>query len=459
MRTPGNDRTKGEKIFRENTPCRGMNTRENRQSMQNPYQILKDRGFIYQCTDDHALPELFDRERVTAYVGFDATAESLHVGSLVPIMALAWLQRTGHRPIAIVGGGTTMVGDPSGKTEARQLLTREKIRDNMKGLQAQLSRYISFEDGKALMIDNGDWLLELNYIDFLRDIGRHFSVNRMLAAESYKQRLEKGLTFIEFNYMLLQAYDYLVLFQQHGNKLQMGGQDQWGNIVAGIDLIRRMGGEQTYGLTFPLLMDPKTGEKFGKTHGGAVWLDKEKTSPYDFYQFWRNVDDGEVGKYLGLFTMLPMDEARSLGGLTDDLVNRAKEILAYEVTALCHGHEAAAAAYLASIGAFGAADPDGKVQTSSRVAGLGTDKTRDLPTSYISEEQLDAGMTAPDLLMTAGLAGSKGEARRLIRGGGAYLNDERIEEEDRVYARHDLKDGAFVLRAGKKRYHRLELKD
>lgn len=426
--------------------------------MENPYQILSERGFIYQCTDDEGLEKIFDQEKITAYIGFDATADSLHVGSLVPIMALAWLQKCGHRPIGLVGGGTTMVGDPSGKTEVRKMLSRDDIRHNMEGLKAQLSRYIDFSPEKAIMIDNGDWLLALNYIEFLRDIGKHFSVNRMLAAESYKMRLETGLTFIEFNYMLLQAYDYLVLYKEHGNKLQMGGQDQWGNIVAGIDLIRRVTGGQAYGLTFPLLQDPKTGAKFGKTHAGAVWLDKEKTSPYDFYQFWRNSDDPEVGKYLGLFTFLPMDEVKYLGSLEGDLVNRAKEILAYEATANNHGHEEAEKAYLASIRAFGSADPEGQVKTSSRIADVSADSVNDLPTTELAGDQLENGLSAPDIFTAAGLAKSKGEARRLIRQGGAYINDVRITDEDLTVTAADAKNGEFILRAGKKRYHRLIIK-
>ncbi|MFH1091994.1 MAG: tyrosine--tRNA ligase [Pseudomonadota bacterium] len=423
--------------------------------MSNFYEVIKDRGFVYQCTDEEKLPELFDQERVTAYIGFDATADSFHVGSLVPIMALAWFQRTGHLPVALVGGGTTMVGDPSGKTEARQLLSPQNILRNMEGLKRQLAHYLSFEADQALMLDNGDWLLGLNYIEFLRDIGRHFSVNRMLASESYKQRLETGLTFIEFNYMLLQAYDFLVLFQRHGNKVQMGGQDQWGNIVAGIDLIRRVEGEQTYGLTFPLLEDPRTGAKFGKTHAGAVWLDKDKTPPYDFFQFWRNIDDLMLERCLGLFTFLPMDEVRRLAGLEGTLINRAKEILAYEVTVLAHGPDEAVQAYLASIQAFGSADPEGRVETSSPVAHLRADAIRDLPTTVLGAESIAAGISAVDLFILADLAGSKGESRRLIRGGGAYIQGERIEKEDQVFTAADLENGALILRAGKKRYHRL----
>ncbi len=429
--------------------------------MTNPYDVFVERGFIYQCTDESGLRELFDREMVTAYIGFDATALSFHVGNLVPILALRWLQKTSHRPVAVVGGGTTMIGDPSGKTEARMLLSREDIRNNMEGLKVQLSRFMEFGEDKALMVDNGDWLLELNYIDFLRDIGKHFSVNRMLTAESYKIRLETGLTFIEFNYQILQAYDFLVLFQRINNQLQMGGQDQWGNIVAGTDLIRRVSGGQAYGLTFPLLQDPKTGAKFGKTHKGAVWLDKDMTSPFDFYQFWRNTDDEVLERYLALFTFLPMEEVKALAALEDNMVNRAKEILAYEVTALTHGHEEARQAMLYALQAFGPTDPEGRVETSSKAPCQGEQsgdrEMADLPTSQISAGRLKQGIPAPDLFVLTGLTKSKGEARKLIRGGGAYINEERVDTEDRIFHIDDLVDNALILRAGKKRYHRLEV--
>ncbi|MEW6265959.1 MAG: tyrosine--tRNA ligase [Thermodesulfobacteriota bacterium] len=421
-------------------------------SINNPYQILLERGFVYQCTDEEGLSRIFDKEKVTAYIGFDATADSLHVGSLIPIMALAWLQKTGHRPIAIVGGGTTMVGDPSGKTEARQLLSRDDIRRNMEGLKKQLSRYLEFGPDQALMVDNGDWLLGLNYIDFLREIGRYFSVNRMLAAESYKQRLETGLTFIEFNYMLLQSYDFLVLYQNYGNKLQMGGQDQWGNIVAGIDLIRRVTGGQAYGLTFPLLEDPRTGSKFGKTHAGAVWLDPEKTTPYDFYQFWRNTDDQLVERCLKLFTFLPLDQVRELNALEGAGINQAKEMLAYEATKLTHGREEAEKARQAAKGLFAAAGEVGgedEFPVSSEA----------IPSTEISAEVLARPANVLDLLVLSGLVKSKGEARKLIRGGGANVNGRLVDQEERSYNRADLKDGAFLLRAGKKRYHRLIIKD
>lgn len=426
--------------------------------MENLYNILTERGFVYQCTDEDALRELLDRESIKIYIGFDPTAESLQAGNLIPIMSLAWAQRAGHVPIAIVGGGTAMVGDPSGKTEMRQMLTLEQIRHNQEGLKKQLSRYITFEEDRALMINNADWLLDLKYVDFLRDIGRYFSINRMLAAESYRSRLETGLSFIEFNYMLLQAYDFLHLYQKYHCQLQMGGQDQWGNIVAGIDLIRRLNGKTAYGLTFPLLMN-SANEKFGKTAAGTVWLDGDKTSPYEFYQFWRNCTDDEVGKLLGLFTFLPMEEVKTLAALDGTLINRAKEILAYEATAITHGPELARTAYLTSINTFGQADPSGRVETSSGIKKIEADVSVDIPQTGIPASELEAGRTAASLFLLAGLAGSKGEARRLIRGGGAYINDQRVASEDQVITSTDLEDKALILRAGKKRYHRLFVQD
>jgi tyrosyl-tRNA synthetase len=436
--------------------------------MPNPYHIFQERGFIYQCTDDENLPKLFDQERVTAYIGFDATATSFHVGTLVPILALKWLQECGHRPVALVGGGTTMIGDPSGKTEARRMLSRQDIKSNMEGLKQQLARFIRFGPDQALMIDNGDWLLGLNYIDFLRDIGKHFSVNRMLSFESYKMRLETGLTFIEFNYQVLQAYDFLVLYQRERNKLQMGGQDQWGNIVAGSELIRRVTGGQAYGLTFPLLQDPKTGAKFGKTHQGAVWLDPELTSPFDYYQFWRNVEDEELTRLLSLFTFLPMDEVRRLGSLEGNLINRAKEILAYEVTALTHGAKAAEDSMYAAFIKFGAVDPDGRVETSSAAPnrlpeGFQTHSGPDqfgvqaeaVPQTELDRARIESGLSAIDLFTVSGLCKSKGDARRLIRQGGAAVNEIKVDQEDREFTVDDLIEDGLTLKAGKKRYHRL----
>ena len=425
----------------------------------NPYKILAERGFIYQCTDEAGLTELFDKEVVTAYVGFDITADSLHVGHMLPMMALSWLDRTGHRPITLMGGGTSMIGDPSGRTDSRQMMTRETILQNMAGIRPQAAKFLSLhQGGKAIMLDNSDWLMPLNYLEFLRDIGKHFSVNRMLAAETYKSRLEDGLTFMEFNYMVMQAYDFLSLFESQGNKLQMGGQDQWGNIVAGVDLIRRVKGAEAYGATIPLLLDPKTGAKFGKTNSGAVWLDKNKTSVYDFYQFWRNTDDQQAASLLKLFTFLPLDECLYLGALPGNLVNRAKEILAYEITAMSHTPAEAAQAFLASVRTFGAADPAGEVKTSSAVAQLTMDDAMaDIPAVKVQLKDLEAAVVC-DLFTLAGLTESKGEARRLIRQGGAYLNETQVSadsENNPVAGAAWLADGQVTLRAGKKRYKKI----
>jgi tyrosyl-tRNA synthetase len=422
----------------------------------NQYDILKERGFVFQVTDEDGIRKLFDSKQVTAYIGFDPTASSLHAGSLVPIMALAHLQRGGHRPLALVGGGTGLVGDPSGKTESRLLLTIEDVRNNAEALKKQLSQYISFDQGRGLLLNNADWLVNLNYIEFLRDIGRHFSVNKMLSAESVKLRLEKGLTFIEFNYMILQAYDFHVLSQSHDCDLQMGGQDQWGNIVSGIDLIRRMSGKEAYGVTFPLITS-SSGEKFGKSVKGAVWLDSERTPPYEYYQFFRNTADADVARYLGFFTFLPMDEVRSLAQLKPPLINRAKEILAYEATRITHGEEEAKKAYLASVAKFSESDPGGTVDTSSTIVSV-TGGEAASPAVEVERGSVEAGISVVDAFVLAGLAGSKGEARRLIKQGGAYVHGERIDEDSRMITLDDFSDSELELRAGKKRHMRLVLR-
>ncbi|HOH46042.1 MAG TPA: tyrosine--tRNA ligase, partial [Syntrophales bacterium] len=308
--------------------------------MKSVYDILSERGFIEQVTDEAEARRILAETRVTCYIGFDPTATSLHIGSLVPIMSLAHMQRSGHRPIALVGGGTAMIGDPSGKTEMRQVLSREKVNANAEAIKGQLSKYLDFGEGRALLVNNADWLLPLRYIEFLRDIGRHFSVNRMLAAESYRMRLETGLNFIEFNYMLLQAYDFLYLFQKENCLLQMGGNDQWGNIVAGIDLVRRVEGKQAYGITFPLITT-STGSKMGKTEKGTVWLDSAFTSPHEYYQYWINSTDADVERFMALFTFLPIEEIREVRNLSDAGLNQAKAVLAFEATKVTHGEQAA----------------------------------------------------------------------------------------------------------------------
>ncbi len=422
----------------------------------NVYQKLDERGLIYQSTDADGLQALLRESPQTFYIGFDPTADSLHVGSLIPIIVMMHLQKAGHRPIAILGGGTAMVGDPSGKTEMRQMLTPEKIVENGRGIAAQLARFLDFSDDKCRLINNADWLSELKYVEFLRDIGRHFSVNRMLTAESYKQRLETGLSFIEFNYMLLQAYDFHVLCKDLNCRIQMGGQDQWGNIVAGIDLIRRTQSLDAYGITFPLLTT-NNGEKFGKTAGGAVWLAAERTPVLDFYQFWRNCEDSELEKLLSFFTFLPMAEVKYLSQLEDNGVNRAKEILAYEVTALVHGREAATTAYQTAVSRFGSADPELKIKTSSPILNINLQKTEEnLPSLEIKSSELETGITLVDLFIKTGLTKSKGQTRRLIEQGGAYLNEVRIDQ-DRPVTPEDFKDQKVTLRAGKKRYHQVQL--
>ena len=427
--------------------------------MKSVYNVFLERGFIEQITDEPQIRQLLDQESITCYIGFDPTATSLHIGSLVPIMSLAHMQRHGHRPIALVGGGTGLIGDPSGKTEMRQILTREQIDHNAVCLKTQLSRYIDFSAGRAVLLNNADWLTRLNYIEFLRDIGRHFSVNRMLAAESYRIRLEKGLNFIEFNYMLLQAYDFLYLFRQHGCLMQMGGNDQWGNMVAGIDLIRRTEGKTTYSMTFPLITTSQ-GHKMGKTEKGTVWLDAELTSPYEYYQYWINTEDADVGRFLALFTFLPMEEIREAKVLTDARINMAKTVLAFEATKITHGEAAAVAAWKASVEAFGIKPVEDGFFSSSTIPRsadeLGTDA---IPSIEKGREALAAGVPAFELFHETSLCASRGEARRLITQGGGYVNDRQLRAFDECISLADLDEkGEIRLRKGKKRYVILSVK-
>ena len=400
------------------------------------YETMAERGFVAQVSDEAGLKELLTKSRVTAYIGFDPTATSLHVGSLLPIMALAHLQRQGHRPIALVGGGTGLVGDPSGKTEMRKILSREDINSNAECLKRQLSRFLDFSNDRALMLNNADWLCPWNYIEFLRDVGRHFSVNRMLTFDSVKLRLESesGLSFIEFNYMLLQAYDFYHQAIHHDCRLQMGGNDQWGNITAGIDLTRRMGGPQAYGLTFPLITTA-SGQKMGKTHAGAVWLDAELTSPHDYYQYWINTDDADVGRFLAYFTFLPMDEVRRLGALKDQAINEAKQVLAYEATKLTHGQ----------------AEAD-KARRGARAAFGGGEDLDDVPTHNLSAADWET-LPAFQLFLKAGLAASGSEARRLIEQGGAYVDGAQVKSFDQPVRELVRREGS-MLRAGKKKIKR-----
>lgn len=403
------------------------------------FETLEERGFIQQTTHQEPLRELLAREKVTFYIGFDPTADSLHVGHMLPVMAMAHMQRAGHRPIAILGGGTAMIGDPSGKSEMRKMLTWEQINQNAVCFKKQLSSFIDFADGKALMLNNAEWLLKLNYIDFLREIGSQFSVNRMLTAECFKTRMEKGLSFIEFNYMLLQSYDFLELFRKYGCRLQMGGDDQWSNILYGADLIRRLEGGEAFGITFPLLTT-SSGKKMGKTEAGAVWLDPAKTSPYEFYQYWRNSDDRDVERFLALYTFLPMDEARRLGRLRDQEINEAKEILAFEVTKLTHGEEAARQAREAARALF---------------AGGGAGQAA--PGINLVKTELERGMTLVDLLVVAKLAETKSEARRLITQGGIAVNDQKVVDFNATIGINDFPDNKMLLKKGKKQYQMVEL--
>ena len=415
----------------------------------NIFDELKERGFVAQVSDEAAVGKMLGGQPITFYVGFDSTAMSLHAGSLVPIMAMVHLRRAGHRAIAVVGSGTTMVGDPSGRTEMRQMLDEETIRAQGQAIHFQLARYLRFDGKTAIAVDNADWLLPLNYIAFLRDIGRHFSVNRMLAAEAYKLRLEKGLSFIEFNYQLLQAYDYLTLYRTHGCTLQMGGDDQWGNILAGVDLIRRVEGGTAEALTFPLLTTA-SGAKMGKTAQGAVWLDKDQFKPYDFYQYWVDCDDRDVGRFLRLFTLLPLEEIRKLEALKDSGINEAKRVLAYEATKITHGEKAAEEARAASAAAF--VRVKGEAGGTSGVAG----DIAVLPTTPVARARLEAGIPPAELFTEVGLTPSRKEAKRLIEQGGLSVNDERIDSPERLLTVKDLgPDGGLLLKAGKKKVRRV----
>jgi len=408
------------------------------------FDVLKKRGFVYQSTDETEIRELLDGERVTVYVGYDPTAESLHAGNLVTIMMLSHLQRAGHRPIGLVGGGTALVGDPSGRTEMRKMLTPEQIDSNLAGIRNQLAQFIKFDDSDsgALIVNNADWLTKLNYIEFLRDIGRYFAVNQMIKAKGYAERLEReqGLSFIEFNYQILQAYDYLLLHQKYGCRLQMGGADQWGNIVAGCDLVRRVAGVGAHAITVELITT-STGEKMGKTAAGALWLSPERTPVYDFYQYWRNVDDRDIGRFAKILTFIDLDEIEELGrieGKSVDEINAAKETLAVAITTLVHGEEAAM-----------------KARDSARAMFGGGGDLSNAPTTEIGLERLAGGVSVVELLVETGLLPSRKEARRKIDEKGIYLNDGIVTDARRVLTNDDFAAGHAVLRVGKKSRHRL----
>ncbi|WP_010250172.1 tyrosine--tRNA ligase [Acetivibrio cellulolyticus] len=407
--------------------------------MSSVFETLKQRGFIAQVTHEETVRELLEKEKVTFYIGFDPTADSLHVGHFLQMVVMAHMQRAGHKPIAIIGGGTAMVGDPSGKTDMRRMMTREEIQSNANNFKKQLSNFIDFSDNKAIMVDNADWLLDLNYVKFLREVGVHFSVNRMLTAECFKSRLEKGLSFIEFNYMLMQSYDFLKLYQDHGCLLELGGDDQWSNILYGIELIRRVEGKDAYGMTFTLLTTSE-GKKMGKTEKGALWLDPNKTPPYDFYQYWRNINDSDVIKCLKLLTFLPLSEIDELAKLKDQQINEAKKILAYEVTKLIHGEEEA-----------------GKAQSAAEALFVKGASSENMPTTEIGTEELANGINILDLLVKTKLAPSKGEGRRLIEQGGVSVNEEKVDKIDFMVKEEDFKDDEIIIKKGKKVYHKVKI--
>lgn len=404
---------------------------------ENVLDTLKARGFVKQITFEEDLYRLLGSERVTFYVGFDPTADSLHVGHFLVLMAMAHMQRAGHRPICLVGGGTGCVGDPSGRTDMRSMMTLETIQHNVSCFKEQISRFIDFSDDKAVMVDNAEWLLKLNYVEFLRDIGVYFSVNRMLTAECFKSRMEKGLSFLEFNYMLMQSYDFLMLYQKYGCALQLGGDDQWSNMLGGADLIRRKEKKDAFAMTFTLLTK-SDGQKMGKTAGGAVWLSAEKTSPYDFYQYWRNVDDADVEKCLKLLTFLPLEEIAELCAHQDERINAAKERLAYEVTRIVHSEEEAQKARAAAAAAFGGGNE------------------ADMISVTLSAEQAAGRVT--ELLILAGVTKSIGEGRRLIEGGAVSLNEEKITDVNAAVSPQLLEAGEFVLHRGKKVHKKIVIK-
>lgn len=402
------------------------------------FEELKARGLIAQMTDEEKIKDLLNNHKTAFYIGFDPTADSLHVGHFVQIMVMAHMQRAGHTPIALFGGGTGMVGDPSGKTDMRKMLTVEEINHNIACFQKQMSRLIDFSNGKAIMANNADWLMNLNYIQFLREVGVHFSVNRMLAAECYKQRLERGLSFFELNYMIMQSYDFLELNHRYNCQLELGGDDQWSNIIGGVELLRRKEGKDAYGMTFTLLTTSE-GKKMGKTEKGAVWLDPEKTSPFDFYQYWRNIGDADVIKCLKILTFLPLSQIEELAKLEGSELNRAKEVLAFEVTKLIHGEEAAV-----------------KAQEGARALFSAGANTENMPTSDISAKEFTDGEIAVlDLLLTVSLIPSRGEGKRLIEQGGLSIDDVKITSAAAKLTHADFEKGYVIVKKGKKVHHKI----
>lgn len=406
----------------------------------NTYEELQARGLIAQVTDEPLIKELINNGKAVFYIGFDPTADSLHVGHFMALCLMKRLQMAGNKPIALIGGGTAMIGDPSGKTDMRQMMTKETIDHNVECFKKQMSKFIDFSDDKALLVNNADWLLDLNYIDVLREVGPHFSVNRMLSAECYKQRMERGLSFLEFNYMIMQSYDFYKLFQDYGCNLQFGGDDQWSNMLGGTELIRRKLGKDASAMTITLLLNSE-GKKMGKTVSGAVWLDPEKTSPYEFYQYWRNVDDADVLKCIKMLTFLPLEEIQAMESWEGSQLNQAKEILGYELTKLVHGEEEAK-----------------KAQDASRALFSNGGVTGDIPTTTYAEAELNEGKDILTLLVDTKLAASRGEARRLVQQGGVSVNGEKVTAIDTTFTTADFNDdSALLIKKGKKAYHQIKV--
>ncbi|MBE5038869.1 tyrosine--tRNA ligase [Ructibacterium gallinarum] len=406
--------------------------------MQNVFDTLKERGLIAQTTHEEEIRKILGEEKITFYIGFDPTADSLHIGHFMQLIVMKHMQNAGHRPIILLGGGTTMVGDPTGKTDMRPMITQDVIQHNADNFKKQMSKFIDFSDGKALMVNNADWLLDLNYVDFLREVGVHFSVNRMLTAECFKTRLEKGLSFLEFNYMLMQGYDFYKLNRDYGCLMEFGGDDQWSNILGGIELIRRKEGKQAYGMTFTLLTTSE-GKKMGKTEKGALWLDPEKVSPYEFYQYWRNVDDKDVIRMLKLVTFLPMEQIAEYEKLEGQELNKVKCILAYEVTKMVHGEEAAKAANDAALAIFSGGN------------------TENMPSKPIAAATIQDGMNILDLLTAVELVPSKGEGRRLIQQNGLSINGEKATSIELNITADNFQNGELILKKGKKTFLKLIL--
>jgi len=404
--------------------------------MTNVFDILEQRGYIEQMTHPKEIKELFGKESVPFYIGIDPTADSLHVGHFVSLMVASHMQKCGHKPIILVGGGTATIGDPSGKTDMRKMLSREQINKNVEGIRKQVEKFVDFEgDNGAIIVNNADWLLDLKFVDFMREIGSLFSVNKMLAAECYKQRLETGLTFFEMSYMLMQSYDFWHLYNEYGCKLQMGGNDQWSNVIGGVDLIRKIGKDDSFGLTFKLLTT-KEGKKMGKTEKGALWLDPEKTSPYEFYQYWRNIEDDSVETVLKMLTFLPVEQIEELTKYKDERMNEAKKVAAYEITKLVHGEDEAK-----------------KAEEASNALFNGQGNLDSMPSTKID----NANISIVDAIVVAGIAPSKGQARTLINQGGISLNDDKVSDVSYVLSDSDFKDGFAILRKGKKVFHKLEI--